>query len=35
MDEYEVEATAPNGEEVEIEIDPVAGRILDIEGNFF
>ena len=32
---YEVEALAPNGEEVEIEIDPVTGQILDIEENWF
>ena len=30
-DEYEVEATAPGGEEVEIEIDPLTGEILEIE----
>lgn len=32
---YEVEAMAPNGNEVEIEIDPITGAILDIEDNWF
>lgn len=32
---YEVEAIAPNGEEVEIEVDPVTGQILDVEENWF
>lgn len=27
--------TAPNGEDVEIEIDPITGAILDIEEDFF
>ncbi len=30
-DEYEVEATSPAGIEVEIELDPVTGEILEIE----
>ncbi|WP_230533865.1 PepSY domain-containing protein [Microvirga roseola] len=34
-DHYEVEALSPSGEEVELEIDPVTGAILDIEENFF
>ena len=33
--EYEVEAMAPNGNEVEIEISPVTGEILDIDDNWF
>ena len=33
--EYEVEAIAPNGNEVEIEISPVTGEILDIDDNWF
>lgn len=32
---YEVEADAPNGNEVEVEIDPVSGAILEIEDNWF
>lgn len=32
---YEVEAFTPTGEEVEIEVDPVTGRILDVEENWF
>lgn len=32
---YEVEATAPNGNEVEIEISPVTGEILEIDDNWF
>jgi len=32
---YEVEAYAPNGNEVEIEFDPVSGAILDISDNWF
>lgn len=30
-----VEAVAPNGEEVEIEVDPVTAQILDVEENWF
>ena len=30
-DEYEVEATNPEGIEVEIELDPVTGEILEVE----
>ncbi len=33
--EYELEAKAPNGEDVEIEIDPITGAILEIEEDFF
>ena len=33
-DEYEVEAVTPGGEEVEIDIDPITGRILEIEEDF-
>ena len=33
--EYEVEALAPNGNEVEIEISPVTGEILEIDDNWF
>src|SRR6056297_1627353 len=32
---YEVEATAPNGSEVEIEISPVTGGIPEIDDNWF
>lgn len=32
---YEVEAISPLGEEVEIEIDPATGAILEIEEDFF
>lgn len=32
---YEVEAIAPDGNEVEIEFDPVTGAILEIEDNWF
>ncbi len=32
---YEVEATAPNGEEVEIELDPITGAILEVDEDFF
>ena len=32
---YEVEATTPAGEDVEIEIDPITGSILDIDEDFF
>jgi len=32
---YEVEAYAPDGNEVEIEFDPVSGAILDISDNWF
>ena len=32
---YEVEANAPDGNEVEIEFDPVTGAILEIEDNWF
>jgi len=32
---YEVEAYAPDGNEVEIEYDPVTGAILDIDDNWF
>ena len=32
---YELEAVAPNGEEVEIEVDPVTGQIVDIEEDWF
>lgn len=32
---YEVEAFAPDGNEVEIEFDPVTGAILEIEDNWF
>ncbi|MDG4647918.1 PepSY domain-containing protein [Roseibacterium sp. SDUM158017] len=32
---YEVEAYAPDGNEVEIEFDPVTGAILDISDNWF
>ncbi|WP_218141190.1 PepSY domain-containing protein [Citreimonas salinaria] len=32
---YEVEAFAPDGNEVEIEYDPVTGAILDIDDNWF
>lgn len=32
---YEVEAVAPDGNEVEIEFDPVSGAILEIEDNWF
>lgn len=32
---YEVEAIAPDGNEVEIEFDPVTGAILDVEDNWF
>ncbi|MCR9110233.1 MAG: PepSY domain-containing protein [Rhodobacteraceae bacterium] len=31
---YEVEAYAPDGNEVEIEFDPVSGAILEIEDNW-
>ena len=30
-DEYEIEATSPEGIEVEIELDPLTGEILEIE----
>lgn len=30
-DEYEIEATSPDGIEVELEIDPLTGEILEIE----
>jgi len=33
--EYEVEAMSPAGEDVEIEIDPVTGAILEIDEDFF
>ena len=33
--EYEVEATSPGGQDVEIEIDPITGAILDVEEDFF
>ena len=32
---YEVEAYAPDGNEVEIEFDPVTGAILEVEDNWF
>lgn len=32
---YEVEAYAPDGNEVEIEFDPVTGAVLDISDNWF
>ncbi|TFL19666.1 PepSY domain-containing protein [Jannaschia formosa] len=32
---YEVEAIAPDGNEVEIEYDPVTGAILDVSDNWF
>lgn len=32
---YEVEAYAPDGNEVEIEFDPVTGAITDVEDNWF
>lgn len=32
---YEVEAYAPDGNEVEIEFDPVTGAILDVSDNWF
>ena len=32
---YEVEAYVPNGEDVEVEVDPVTGQILDVEENWF
>ncbi len=32
---YEVEAYAPDGNEVEIEFDPVTGAILDVDDNWF
>lgn len=32
---YEVEAFAPDGNEVEIEFDPVTGAILDVDDNWF
>ncbi|MBS1302010.1 PepSY domain-containing protein [Loktanella sp. SALINAS62] len=32
---YEVEAYAPDGNEVEIEFDPVSGAILDVSDNWF
>ncbi|HEV7346031.1 MAG TPA: PepSY domain-containing protein [Devosia sp.] len=31
---YEVEAIAPNGNEVEIEFDPVTGAILEVSDNW-
>ncbi|WP_029032084.1 PepSY domain-containing protein [Salinarimonas rosea] len=31
---YEVEATSPGGDEVEIEVDPLSGAILDTDENF-
>jgi hypothetical protein len=33
--EYEVEAQTPDGEAVEIEINPVTGAIMDIDENWF
>ena len=33
--DYEVEAMAPNGNEVEIEVSPITGEILDIDDNWF
>jgi hypothetical protein len=32
---YEIEAVAPNGNEVEVEISPETGQILEIEDNWF
>lgn len=32
---YEVEAYAPDGNEVEIEFDPVTGAVLDVSDNWF
>ncbi len=32
---YEVEATSPAGSDVELEIDPISGAILDIDDNWF
>lgn len=32
---YEVEATNPDGREVELEVDPITGAILDIDDNWF
>ena len=34
-DNYEVEATSPTGEDVEIEIDPVTGAITDVDEDWF
>ena len=31
---YEVEATTPDGDEVEIEIDPISGAILDVDEDW-
>jgi uncharacterized membrane protein YkoI len=33
--EYEVEAMSPAGDDVEIEIDPITGAILEIDEDFF
>ncbi len=34
-DNYEVEATTPGGDDVEIEIDPVTGAITDVDEDWF
>ncbi len=33
--QYEVEATTPAADEVELEIDPITGAVLDIDENWF
>lgn len=33
--EYEVEATSPRGDGVELEIDPLTGAIIDIDDDWF
>lgn len=32
---YEVEATSPSGQSVELKVDPVSGAIVDIDENWF
>ena len=32
---YEIEAVSPDGNEVELEIDPISGAIRDIDENWF
>lgn len=32
---YEIEATSPSGQAVELEVDPVSGAIVDIDENWF
>lgn len=33
--EYEVEATSPTGDDVELEIDPISGAIMDVDDDWF